>query len=487
MANAARVVRSRSDSPSLARKGVREANLSPVLSLVEREKERVLSALRQLIAIPSISTKPENRKEVERCAEWLATHLSDIGMTNSRIVRTAGHPVVTGEWRDDQRKPELLVYGHYDVQPPEPLELWSTPPFEATIRDNRIYGRGTTDDKGQFFIHLKAIEAYLRGAGTLPVHVKVILEGEEEIGSPHLGKFLAENKEWLRSDVAVISDTPFFAPGVPSICYGLRGNVYMEVEVVGPHQDLHSGSHGGAVHNPIQVLAEIIAQLHDHDGRITIPGFYDDVRPLSTRERKSFRQLPWSDARYARELGVRKLYGERGFTTLERLWARPTLDCHGIWGGFTSPGSKTVIPSKAVAKISMRIVPDQRPEHIAKLFTTHAQKLCPQTARVSVKCLHTGEAALVPLQSPGVEAAAVAMTKSFGKKPVYQREGGSIPIITSLKRMLGIDTVLLGFGLPDENAHAPNEFLDLGNFFGGILAAIHFYDELSRRIERKGE
>lgn len=455
-------------------------------TLVEKEKVRILEELRQLIAIPSISTRPESASHVRACADWLAAHLTGIGMTRTEIVATKGHPVVLSEWRDAEQKPTLLIYGHYDVQPPEPLAPWLSPPFAATVRKNRIYGRGTTDDKGQFFIHLNAIESSLRASGTLPVHIKMILEGEEEIGSPNLEPLLAKMKSWLRSDLAVISDTPFFAESIPSICYGLRGTVYMEVEVAGPKMDLHSGSHGGAVHNPIQALAEIIAQLHDRSGRIAIPGFYDGVRPLSRQERKAFRALPWSDAHYAREIGVPRLHGESGFTTLERQWARPTLECHGIWGGFTKAGTKTIIPSKAAAKISMRIVPGQHPARIARLLEAHLRRLAPKTVRVSVQCLHGSEPSLTPLESPGMEAAVAAMTKSFGRRPVFQREGGSIPVVTSLKRLLGIDTVLLGFGLPDENAHGPNEFLDLGNFFGGIRTVLHFYHEFSNRMKAKG-
>jgi acetylornithine deacetylase/succinyl-diaminopimelate desuccinylase-like protein len=372
----------------------------------------------------------------------------------------------------------VLLYGHYDVQPPEPLELWTSPPFEATIRNGNLYARGSADDKGQIFIHMKAIEAYLKNGGTLPVNLKIIFEGEEEIGSEHLETFVRANKQMLKADLVLISDSSMFAKGVPSICYGLRGLAYMQVDLMGPNKDLHSGSFGGTVHNPIQALSEIIASLHDKNGRVTIPGFYDDVRALSARERAAFKKLPWSDVKYAKGLGVKQLYGEKGFTTLERVWARPTLECNGIWGGFMGEGAKTVLPSKASAKISMRLVADQKAGKIAKLFEKHIMKIAPKSVTVSVKYLHGGEAALTPIDSPGVMAAVAALEKGFGKKPLYQREGGSIPIVVQFKQMLGLDTVLLGFGLPDENAHAPDEFLNLDNFHGGIRTSIHFFNEL---------
>jgi acetylornithine deacetylase/succinyl-diaminopimelate desuccinylase-like protein len=312
------------------------------------------------------------------------------------------------------------------------------------------------------------------------VNVKLLIEGEEEIGSEHLVPFVTDHKQMLKADLVLISDSSMFAKGVPSICYALRGLAYMQIDLVGPNRDLHSGSFGGSVHNPIQALAEIIAQLHDKNGRITIPGFYKDVRPLSKTERASFKKLPWSDKKYAKDLGVQQLYGEKGFSSLERVWARPTLECNGIWGGFTGEGAKTVLPSKASAKISMRLVPDQRSDKIAKLFEKHIRKIAPKTVSVTVRNLHGGEAAITPIDSPGVKAAVAALEKGFGKKPLYQREGGSIPIVVQFKQLLGLDTVLLGFGLPDENAHAPDEFLNLDNFFGGMRTSAHFFEELPR-------
>ena len=413
-----------------------------------------------------------------RCAQWLADHMRGIGLDRVEVMPTKGHPVVYAEWLGAPGKPTVLFYGHYDVQPAEPLDLWTSPPFEATIRDGNLYARGAADDKGQVFIHLKSIEAYLRNTGALPVNIKLLIEGEEEIGSEHLVEFIEEHRDLLEADLVLISDSSMFERGVPSICYGLRGLAYMQIDLVGPNRDLHSGSFGGTVHNPIQALTEIIASLHDKRGRVTIPGFYKDVLSLSARERKAFKKLPWNDRTYARGLGVKKLYGEKGFTTLERVWARPTLECNGIWGGFTGEGAKTVLPSKASAKISMRLVPNQSSEKIARLFERHIRKIVPKTVSVRVHSLHGGEPALTPLDSPGVIAAVKALEKGFGKKPLFQREGGSIPVVVQLKQLLGLDTVLLGFGLPDENAHAPDEFLSLDNFYGGLRTSIHFFNEL---------
>lgn len=411
--------------------------------------------------------------------------MTNIGLQNVKVMPTPGHPVVYGDWLNAPGKPTVLLYGHYDVQPPEPLELWTSPPFEATIRGENLYARGSADDKGQVYIHLKSIEAYMKNVGSLPVNIKLLIEGEEEIGSEHLVPFVTEHKEMLKADLVLISDSSMFAKGVPSICYALRGLAYMQIDLVGPNKDLHSGSFGGTVHNPIQALSEIIAQLHDKNGKITIPGFYKNVRPLSKKERDAFKKLPWSDKKYAKELGVGQLYGEKGFSTLERVWARPTLECNGIWGGFTGEGAKTVLPSKASAKISMRLVPDQKSDKIAKLFEKHIKKIAPKTVSVTVRSLHGGEAAITPIDSPGVMAAVAALEKGFGKKPLYQREGGSIPIVVQFKEVLGLDTVLLGFGLPDENAHAPDEFINLDNFFGGMRTSAHFFAELPNYMNGK--
>ncbi len=445
---------------------------------VEANRARYLEELTEFIAIESVSSQKEHDADMRRCAQWIVDHLRSIGMQDVKIYETAGHPVVYAEWSGAPGKPTVLFYGHYDVQPVDPINLWTSPPFEATVRGDYLFARGSADDKGQVFVHFKAIEAYLKSTGSLPINIKMIIEGEEEVGSPNLEVFVKEQKDLLKSDLVLISDSSMFAKGVPSVCYGLRGLAYMEIELTGPNKDLHSGSFGGSVHNPIQALSEIIASLHDKRGKITIPGFYKSVRALTAKERKAYKKLPWNDRKYAKDLGVAKLYGEQGYTTLERLWARPTLECNGIWGGYTGEGAKTVLPSKAFAKISMRLVPDQDSGAVAKMFERHIKRIAPKTVSVKVRALHGGEPALTPIDSPGVQAAVAALEKGFGKRPLYQREGGSIPIVVQFKRILGLDTVLLGFGLPDENAHAPDEHLSLDNFFGGIRTAIHYYNEL---------
>jgi acetylornithine deacetylase/succinyl-diaminopimelate desuccinylase-like protein len=342
-----------------------------VLAFVESNQQRYIAELRDFLAIPSVSSQNEHAADIQRCAKWVAEHLQALGMEHVQVHQTKGHPVVYADWLHAEGKPTVLIYGHYDVQPVDPIDLWESPPFEGTIRGENLYARGTADDKGQVFVHFKAIEALIRNTGGLPVNIKIMVEGEEEIGSAHLEEFVREQKTLLKSDVVVISDSSMYAKGVPSICYGLRGLAYLEIEVTGPNRDLHSGSFGGSVHNPIQALAEMIASLHDRHGRITVKGFYDAVLPLTKDERNAFKRLPFSDKKYAKDLGVRSLYGEKGFTTLERVWARPTLECNGIWGGYTGEGAKTVLPSKASAKISMRLVPNQRSTTIARLFEKH--------------------------------------------------------------------------------------------------------------------
>jgi acetylornithine deacetylase/succinyl-diaminopimelate desuccinylase-like protein len=461
--------------------------MEQILSYVDSNKDRYLNELKEFLAIPSVSSQIEHRADIRRAAEWVADQMRTIGMQNVQVMETSGHPVIYSEWLGAPGKPTVLLYGHYDVQPEDPVDLWTSPPYEATIRDGNLYARGSSDDKGQVFIHLKSVEAYMKNNGSLPINLKMIVEGEEEVGSEHLDDFVKDHKELLKADLVLISDSSMFGKGIPSVCYGLRGLAYMEVEVTGPNSDLHSGSFGGSVHNPVQALAEMIASLHDKNGKITIPGFYKDVRPLSKAERSAYKKLPWSDTKYAKQLGVKQLYGEKGFTTLERLWARPTLECNGIWGGYTGEGAKTVLPAKASAKISMRIVPDQTSAKVGKMFERHLKKIAPKTIQVKVRTLHGGEPAITPIDSPGVQAAVAALQKGFGKKPLYQREGGSIPIVVQFKKLLGVDTVLLGFGLPDENAHAPNEFINLDNFFGGIKTSVHFYNELPGYWEKRGK
>lgn len=452
--------------------------MEQVLQYIESNKERYLSELKDFLAIPSVSSQSTHNADIQRCAQWVADHMKRIGMNNVQVMPTPGHPVVYSEWLGAPGAPTVLFYGHYDVQPVDPLNLWDTPPFEMSIRGEKIFARGSADDKGQVFIHFKGIEALMKQTGKLPVNIKMLIEGEEEVGSANLDNFVKGHKELLKSDLVLISDSSMFAKGVPSICYALRGLSYLEIEVNGPNRDLHSGSFGGSVHNPIQALSELIASLHDKNGKVTIPGFYNDVRPLSKAERDAFRKLPFSEKKYAKELGVKALYGEKGFTSLERVWARPTLECNGIWGGYTGEGAKTVLPAKAFAKISCRLVPDQESGKIAKLVEKHLKKIAPKTIDIAVRNLHGGEAAITPINSPGVKAAVAALEKGFGKKPLYQREGGSIPIVVQFKKLLGLDTVLLGFGLPDENAHSPNEFLNIDNFYGGIRTSVHFFNDL---------
>ncbi|KAB2926058.1 MAG: dipeptidase [Bacteroidetes bacterium] len=452
--------------------------MEQVMQYIAANKERYLSELKDFLSIPSVSSQSSHNADTQRCAQWVADHMRSIGMNNVKVMPTPGHPVVYSEWLGAPGAPTVLFYGHYDVQPVDPLNLWDSPPFEMSIRGEKIFARGSADDKGQVFIHFKGIEALMKRNGRLPVNVKMLIEGEEEVGSANLDDFVKANKELLKADLVLISDSSMFAKGVPSICYALRGLSYLEIEVAGPNRDLHSGSFGGSVHNPIQALSEMIASLHDKNGRITIPGFYKTVRPLSKAERDAFRKLPFKEKAYAKELGVKELYGEKGFSSLERVWARPTLECNGIWGGYTGEGAKTVLPSKAFAKISCRLVPDQTSGAVAKLVEKHLKKIAPKTVDVKVTFLHGGEAAITPIDSAGVKAAVAALEKGFGKKPLYQREGGSIPIVVQFKKLLGLDTVLLGFGLPDENAHSPNEFLNIDNFYGGIRTSVHFFTEL---------
>lgn len=458
--------------------------MQQVLNYIAENETRYLEELKRFIAIPSVSTLTKHREDVRRCAGWIAAHLESIGLAHVKVYPTEGNPIVFAEHMDSTDKPTLLLYGHYDVQPVEPLEEWTSPPFEATVRNRRLYGRGTADDKGQVFIHFKAMEAFLRTTRSLPVNLKVIVEGEEESGGGHLLQFLQTNKEILHSDVAVISDTPFFAKDVPSICYGMRGITGIQLEVLGPNRDLHSGVYGGSILNPIQALSEIIAAFHDGNGRVTIPGFYDSVRPITQVERETFRKLPWEDERYAQDLGVPCLQGEAGFTTQERIWTRPTLECNGIWGGFAGEGIKTVIPSRASAKISMRLVPDQDPETIAHDFAEHVHAIAPKSVTVEISRLATASPAITPIDSPGIQAALTALDRTFGTRPLFHRDGGTIPVVADLKNILGIETVLLGFGLPDENAHAPDEFIDLDHFFQGIRTVAVFYKEVAERMAR---
>lgn len=443
-------------------------------------REEHLQQLLELLAIPSVSTLPEHRGDVRRAAEWVAEQMVAIGLEEVRVYPTEGHPVVYGQWLHASEAPTVLIYGHYDVQPPDPLDEWKTPPFEPTVRDGNIYARGASDDKGQLFTHLKAVEAYLKTEGALPVNVKFLIEGEEEIGSPHLATFIEENQSLLRADVALLSDSAILGPDQPAITYGLRGLAYMQVEVTGPDHDLHSGAFGGAVRNPAEALAHIIAALKDERGHIRIPGFYDDVRPLSDEERAVLAQLPFDEAEFRQRAGITQTWGEEGYTVLEQITARPTLDVNGIWGGFTGEGSKTIIPARAAAKISMRLVPDQRPERIAQLFADYVKRIAPPEVQVEVRYLTGIEAAIVERDIPEMAAAVEAYTKAWGKPPLFTRTGGTVPVVVMIGRTLSIPTILMGFGLPDDRLHSPNEKFAMDNFYRGIEASIWFMDSLRR-------
>lgn len=454
--------------------------MADLRGFIENNKERYITELKELLKYPSISTNPENKKDVQECAEYIKGLLDKMGMQHAAVYPTDGHPVVYADWLNaGADKPTVLIYGHYDVQPVDPIDLWTSPPFEAEIRGENIYARGSADDKGQVFIHLKAIEAHLTQNGSLPVNIKLLIEGEEEIGSVNLGKFIEQHTELLKCDVIVISDTSMFSKELPALGYALRGLCYMQVDVTGPNRDLHSGQYGGSVGNPINILAEMISKMMDKDGKILIDGFYDDVLPLSKEEKANFEKLPFDDKEYAKGLEVDELKGEKGYSTLERIWSRPTLDCNGIWGGFTGEGAKTVLPSKASAKISMRLVPNQDPDKIAQLFVDFVKKIAPKSVKVDVYGQHHGKPWISPIDSKWNKAAIEALKQGFGKEPVFMREGGSIPIVFTLEEHLNAPTVLLGFGLPDENAHSPDEHLNLNNFHNGIITASIFYNELA--------
>ncbi|CAN5856149.1 dipeptidase [soil metagenome] len=454
--------------------------MDDVIREIERRRDGYVGELAEFLAIPSVSTDPDRAADVRRCATYCRDALGKIGFTTAEVHDTPGHPIVTADWSGAPGAPTVLFYGHYDVQPVDPVGLWTSPPFEATVRDGRIYGRGSADDKGQVLCHWKAWEAHFAARGGLPCNVKVLLEGEEEIGSEHLAPFIRDNRERLASDVVLISDSPMFARGVPSLCYGLRGLCYMEIHVRGARSDLHSGSFGGAVANPAQALATILAGLKDHEHHVAIEGFYDKVRPVSEKERAEFGQLPFNEIEFRQQLDVPELVGEAGFTTLERIWARPTLDINGMISGFTGKGAKTVLPGEASAKVSMRLVPDQDPDEVAELFRRHVEANVPAGVRVRVEKLHGARPYIAPLEHPANRAAARALEKAFAARPVFTREGGSIPVTVTFQEELGVTSILMGFGLPDENAHAPDEHLDLENFHGGVLSSAWFYEEYAR-------
>ena len=453
---------------------------SKVTELIEKDENRYLEELKEFVRIPSISADPEKVDKMIDCANWVKGQLDNMGMENTEIIETKGHPSVYGEWCKAEGKPTVLIYGHYDVQPVDPVDLWDSPPFEPTVKDGGLYGRGTVDDKGQILLHMKAVEAHLRAEGKLPINIKFLVEGEEEVGSVNLVPLIKDNLEKLKADLILISDSSMFAKGMPSICYGLRGISYFELRVKGTNGDLHSGSFGGAVINPANALARIIAKLKDENGRILIPGIYDDVLPLTDEERKVFANLPHDDEKYRKMLGAPELFGEEGYSTLERVWARPCLDVNGIISGYTGEGAKTVIPAKASAKISLRLVPNQTPDRVEELFRKYIEEIAPPSVEVEIETLHGGMPYISPIDNPIFDSVREALKKGFKADTVAIREGGSIPIVTDFTELLKSPVILIGFGLPDENAHAPNEWIDLENYQKGILSMAYLYEGLAK-------
>ena len=447
---------------------------------LDEHKSRIHDELFDFLRIPSVSARSEHKNDMLRAADWLADTMSRIGI-ETRIHETPGHPIVLGEWRKaGPGRPTVLVYGHYDVQPAEPLELWTSPAFEPTIRDGRIYARGSVDDKGQLFLHVKALEAHLATRGTLPVNVIILAEGEEEVGSEHLAQFIEQHKDLLRCDAVVISDSAMFAPGIPSILSSLRGMAYFQIDVQGPSGDLHSGSYGGAVMNPATALARIIATFHDADGHVAIPGFYDSVREWPAAVREGMRKLPFDESTFRHETGVTEVFGEKGYTTLERVWTRPTCELNGLLSGYTGEGAKTVLPAKAMAKVSCRLVPDQSPDEIERLMKAHVARVAPPGVTVTVNHLHGGRPWRADLAGPLYDAATRALEAAFGRTPVITGEGGSIPVVGDFERILGAPVLLVGFGLPGENAHAPDEWMSVENFEKGTRAVAALWDEMVR-------
>jgi acetylornithine deacetylase/succinyl-diaminopimelate desuccinylase-like protein len=447
---------------------------------LQANAKRFEEQLKELIRIPSVSAQPDHDADTRRAAAYVRDDLQAMGIPAQLIEFSKGHPVVYGERMDAPGKPTLLVYGHYDVQPAEPIEPWLSPPFEPTIRGDNLYARGATDDKGQMFTHLKAAESWLMTAGKLPINIKFLIEGEEEVGGANLERYVAENRSKLKCDYAVISDTSQFAPGIPAITYGLKGLAYFELRVQGADRDLHSGTFGGAVQNPLNAISTILASMKGPDGRIQIDGFYESVLPLEDWERAEFARLPFSEAEFQADLKVDALFGESEYSTMERKAARPTFDVHGLWGGYSGPGPKTVLPCKAGAKFSFRLVPDQDPKEIGRLVRQHLTKHMPPGVSYELIEMHGAPAVLVDAKTPGVAAAKRAVAAGFGKEPVLIREGGSIPVVGLIKRELGVDTLLLGWGQNDDNLHGPNEKFSLADFHRGIKSAAHLIGELAR-------
>lgn len=453
------------------------ADSKDVLARIEREKDGYLEELMEYLRIPSVSTDPQHKDDVRRCSEFVVEQLKTAGLEVESI-ETDGNPLVFAEWNGAEGKPTILFYGHYDVQPADPIEEWDSPPFEPTIEGDLLIARGSTDDKGQSFTHIKAVAATLKERGELPVNVKFILEGEEEVGGKSIDRFVREDAgKRLSCDAVVVSDTSMFAPGQPSLLYGLKGLAYMELRVKGPNRDLHSGTFGGAVANPANALCQMIARLQDPEtGKILIPGFYDDVMPLEDWEREEFGKLPFDESEYKGDLEIAEVFGEEGYTTLERMWGRPTLDVNGIFGGYSGEGAKTVLPGWAGAKVSMRLVPDQDPEKIAELFVDYIPKITPPGVTVEVSGVHGAQPVLIDIRGTIADAAMDAQEEIFGARPVRVREGGSIPIVAVFSLVLEVPTILMGFGLPDDRLHAPNEKFNISNFYNGIRAIVRLMD-----------
>ncbi|HEY2762166.1 MAG TPA: dipeptidase [Pirellulales bacterium] len=453
--------------------------MTPIDDYLTKNSQRFEEELCDLLRIPSVSAESKHQRDVRKAGNWVLKQFESLGL-KAEMIETAGHPLVYAESPAVAEAPTVLVYGHYDVQPPDPLDEWISPPFEPTQRDGNLYARGATDDKGQMLTHVKAAEAWLKTEGKLPLQLKFLIEGEEEVGSENLYQFIASNKAKLKSDVAVISDCSQFGPGQPAIAYGLRGLAYFEVRLVGPKQDLHSGTFGGGVVNPAIALAKMMAALVDEKGRIQVPGFYDDVLPLSDRERKQFASLPFDEAAFMKQIGVKAVGGEEGYTTLERRSARPTFDINGLTSGYQGEGAKTILPAKASAKFSFRLVPNQDPKKIGKSLEAHLRKLCPAGVTMELVDLSGAPGVVVPLESPYMAAASKAIEHGFGKAPVFIREGGSIPVVSDFHQQLGVDTLLLGWGLDDDNTHSPNEKFCLADFHRGIKASAALWAELAK-------
>ena len=454
---------------------------SSAVAFARQNYPRFLDDLKALLRIPSVSTLPEHKGDCRHAAETLAAELSRIGMDNARLIETEGHPLVYADWLHAAGKPTMLVYGHYDVQPPDPVDEWLSPPFEPTERNGNLYARGAVDDKGQVVAQVKALESLLAADGALPLNVRVLLEGEEEVGGEGIANFVASKPPELKSDFALVCDTELFAPGLPTLCVGLRGMIYTEIEVRGAKTDLHSGMYGGAAPNPFFALAQILAHLKDENGHILIPGFYDDIIPPSAEELATWHRLPFDEEHYRKtEVGSRQLVGEAGFSVLERTWARPTLDVHGMPGGFIGAGAKTVIPARAQAKVSMRLVPGMTPAKAFAQYKSYVEQLTPGGVDVEVRLIHSGDPCLVPVDNPYIRAATKALHEVWGKDTVFIRSGGSIPIVGDFARHLGLPSVMMGFGLPDDNLHAPNEKFHLKNFELGMESLIRFMEEAGR-------